>query len=240
VKPYYESGGITIYHGDCREILSKLPKDAADTVVTDPPYGVGMKAFDDDFLAAVGGFLMAPGQLAAVFMSPSRLMSFTQSVAASWTYERLLWMHKTADMAAPSHGWCMNSEAILIYSRKGARWPKQGNYRSDVYSVGPWERAGHPNGKPIEVVLDLIRRLGGKTVIDPFCGSGTTLRAAKDLGLNAIGIEKEERYCEMAAARMAQENLSFIPDATSTAVVRSTNLPGIGSVESAKGQGLSA
>ncbi len=206
MQPYYhdEAAGITIYCGDCREVLPRL---AADVLVTDPPYGVGLTSFVDDF-DAVGALDIAPGTLAAVFMSPRRVVALATALP-SWRFERLLWMHKTADIAAPWRGWCMNSEALVLCSRAGARWPKPANYRPDVYEVGPWERTGHPNGKPLSVVRDLIVRLvqPDAAVLDPFMGSGTTLRAAKDLGRRAIGIEINEAYCEIAARRLQQQVL---------------------------------
>lgn len=208
MEPFYDRDGITIYCGDCRDVLPLLPP--VDLVLTDPPYGVGLTSFVDDFAVSPEGINAAPGMLAAVFMSPRRVFEFV-SLLPSWSFERLLWMHKTADMAAPWRGWCMNSEAIIVLSRKGAAWPKPTDYRSDVYSVGPWERAGHPNGKPESVVRDLMRRLSppGALILDPFMGSGTTLRAAKDLGRRAIGIELEERYCAAAVRRLRQEVLPF-------------------------------
>lgn len=205
MKPYYDDGRVTIYHGDCRELPVLLER--VDAVVTDPPYGVGMKDFDDDFEATIDGLVMANAGLAAVFMSPRRVCELAARLKDAWKYERLLWMHKEADMAAPWRGWCMNSEAIMVLSAEEPWWPTPQTYRSDVYRVGPWERTGHPNGKPLAVVRDLVFRLAASSVIDPFMGSGTTLRAAKDLGIRAIGIEVEERYCEMAAKRMGQEVL---------------------------------
>lgn len=203
IQPYYEDESITIYHGDCRVVLPAL---TADVLVTDPPYGVGMDAYHDDFDVAVEGMAQAPGYAAAMFASPRRVYEAARRLDGYWKWERLLWMHKTADMAAPWHGWCMNSEAILILSRPEYKWPKASHYRSDVYTVGPWERGGHPNGKPLTVVTDLVSRMTviGSVVLDPFMGSGTTLVAAKALGRKAIGIEVEERYCEIAAKRLAQ------------------------------------
>lgn len=204
MKPYYEDDYVTLYHGDCREFHPQ-----ADCVVTDPPYGVGMNAFVDDFDVGCRGVdLPLSPSLAAVFTSPRRVPALVSSLK-SWKFERLLWMHKTADIAAPWRGWCMNSEAIGIFSRVDAKWPKPRNFRSDTYSVGPWERAGHPNGKPIDVVTDLVVRLCNETVYDPFSGSGTTLMAAKNLGLRAIGVEIEERFCEIAARRLSQEVLNL-------------------------------
>lgn len=207
MQPYFEQGGITIYHGDAREVLPLL--GVVDLVLTDPPYGVGMRAFDDDF-STVRYLDNGPGTLLGMFMSPRRIAD-TIHALPSWSFERLLWMHKTADIAMPWRGWCMNSEAIMLFSRRGATWPKPQDFRTDVYSVGPWERPQHPNGKPVSVVRDLVRRLSALdgVILDPFMGSGTTLRAAKDLGRRCIGVEIEERYCEIAALRLSQEVMDF-------------------------------
>jgi site-specific DNA-methyltransferase (adenine-specific) len=206
-EPYYSDDLVTLYHGDCRELL---PDITADVLVTDPPYGVGMDSFDDSLGAAITGVNLAPGSRAAVFMSPRTVFDFTAGLN-DWKPQRLLWMHKAADMAAPWRGWCMNSEAIVILAKPKAKWQKPIDYRSDVYRVGPWERAGHPCGKPLEVVTDLVRRLTfpHEVVLDPFAGSGTTLRAAKDLGIKAVGVEIDERYCELTASRLAQDVLDL-------------------------------
>lgn len=206
MTPYYDDGQISLYHGDCREMLPDL---AADVIVTDPPYGVGMAAFNDDF-SLVGALNQSTAMIAVVFISPRRVIDLAANLD-SWAFNRLLWMHKSADLAAPWRGWCMNSESIALFSRTGARWPKPQDYRTDMYSTGPWERAGHPNGKPLAVVRDLVRRTVGndQCVIDPFLGSGTTLVAAKELGRRAIGIEIEERYCEIAARRLQQSVMAL-------------------------------
>lgn len=207
MSPYYQDDAVTLYLGDCRELLPELD---ADVVVTDPPYGVGMLAFDDDFAAGVEGFNLAPGQRAAVFHSPRRILEFVNA-ASQWSFERLLWMHKMADLSMPWRGWCMNSEAIAIFSRSREGWPDPPSYRSDLYNVAPWGKVGHPNAKPPVVVGDLIDKLAAPddVVLDPFAGAGTTLMAAKARGRRAIGIEKEERYCEIAVARCSQEVLEL-------------------------------
>ena len=207
MKPYYEEKGITIYHGDCREILPTLP--LVDLVLTDPPYGVGLNAFDDDFTVGPEGLIKCQSSIAAVFMSPRRVVEFANAIAISWDFERILWMEKSADISFPWRGWLMNSEAILIFSKPNAQWREPERYSRDCYRVGPWGKQGHPNAKPPSVVRDIILKLGGDLILDPFMGSGTTLRAAKDLGLQAIGIEIEERYCEIAAKRLRQEVFDF-------------------------------
>jgi DNA modification methylase len=208
LTPYYSDDLVTIYHGDSREWLPP-----AQVLVTDPPYGMGMGSFTDDFDAAAPVLAACTATRAAVFMSPRRLPALIAVLeAGAWRYGRVLWMHKAADIAAPWRGWCMNSEAIVIADRPDVRWPKPTSYRSDVYRVGPWERDGkHPAAKPVAVVADLVERLStvDEVVLDPFMGSGTTLVAAKRTGRKAIGIEIEERWCEVAANRCRQETLGL-------------------------------
>jgi site-specific DNA-methyltransferase (adenine-specific) len=208
VNPYYQDDAVTIYHGDCREIL---PSMSADVMITDPPYGVGIdRTFDDDFEVGLWGVEHCPGDRAAVFHSPRAVVDLIRRVE-SWRIERLLWMNKIAMMKMPWRGWNMNGEVIVIASRTRQGWPDPPHYGSDCYQANPWGKNGHPCNKPPSVVTDLIAKLSlpGDVVIDPFVGSGTTLRSARDLGRKAIGIEVEERYCEMAARRLDQGVMDF-------------------------------
>ena len=105
----------------------------------------------------------------------------------------------------------MNSEAILIFSKPNIIWPKTTiKNRRDFYDL-PFRggKTGHPASKSLEIVRDLALRLSIDTILDPFLGSGTTLVAAKQLNRKAIGIEIEEKYCEIAVRRLAQEVMDF-------------------------------
>ena len=102
----------------------------------------------------------------------------------------------------PANGW--DGIAYLRNSTKKPGWNgggKHGNYIHPVISDGK-----HPTGKPVKIIQSLVERFtdSGETIFDPFMGSGTTLRAAKDLGRKAIGVEIEEKYCEIAAKRLVQ------------------------------------
>jgi site-specific DNA-methyltransferase (adenine-specific) len=213
--PYYDHAGIQIYHGDARDVLPQVP-DIADAVLTDPPYGVGMHAFIDDFSKVKTIVQRCGGGLAAIFMSPRRVVQLAQQLEPSWTFERVLWMHKVADISMPWHGWLMNSEAICLFSRSFAEWPDDVTYHRDVYDVAPWGTHGHPTSKPLWVVQDVLEKICRRAVLDPFMGSGTTLLAAKRLSRRAIGIDIEERYCELAANRLAQDILPLNTDAPLT------------------------
>lgn len=187
MKPYYEHAGITIYHGDCREILPTLG-NAAEAVITDPPYPDNPRVIWTDVAELASLAATLPGfyfwDAAALFPLP-----FTA---------RHIW-HKPNGQSSKQYECiyeCNGGLACRVF-RVAAILPN--------YTQFARECVDHPTQKP----LKLMSRLCGKfaTVLDPFMGSGTTLRAAKDLGRRAIGIEIEERYCEIAARRLSQEVL---------------------------------
>ena len=228
MKPYYERNGITIYHGDCREILPGLSANV-DIVVTDPPYGIaystGRRQRDtrsstrlvNDLLVALAPLLndtaaaLAPllNDTAALywFIAPARL-DVALPILRRWDIPNVLVWDKgncTAGDLQTTYG--QQWEAV-IYARKG-RGPLIGGRDRDIlrFSRGNTAEYLHPTQKPIALLAYLIGRHKGETILDPFMGSGTTLAAAKSLGRNAIGIEIDERYCEVAAKRLEQEVL---------------------------------
>jgi len=206
MKPYYESGGITIYHGDCREILPTLK---AGLVVADPPYGVGLeyasyldsldsaKLLYADFIAKAK--IAAPIVLTTVGCFDLELFLYS-TIPPKW---RLCW--RKGITSRPSAVGFTDWEPVFVYGDHVHR------NTHDLFTVQPEKMGafGHPCPKPIGFALWLIDRFSDpcSIVLDPFMGSGTTLRAAKDLGRRAIGIEIEEKYCEIAARRMGQEVL---------------------------------
>jgi DNA modification methylase len=198
VKPYYqdEASGITIYHGDCRDILPMLPK--VDLVLTDPPYG--MKKADWDELIPAGEWLPIARTLGrvAVFTGVRGLFDYPKP---DWT---LSWVRLASTQRNGVFGGFNNWEPILFYSG--------GHISNDTFSVPNIPDGGtgdHPTPKPLRLLLNLIARLDPQVVLDPFLGSGTTLVACKRLGRRGIGIEIEEKYCEIAAKRLEMERLEL-------------------------------
>ncbi len=206
MKPYFTDGTVTIYHGDCREILPQLDYDC---IVTDPPYGIGYAAqptkwqrrtkiqggrvagkgverWDDDTVDDVVDRIVSDGRPAIVWggnyyaLPPRRgwLCWFKPDAPPSMGSFELAWTNLDQNTRMIS---CSISSANA-------------------------ERLGHPNQKPARVMAWCLGFVSG-VICDPFLGSGTTLRVAKDAGRTAIGIEREERYCEMAARRMSQQTL---------------------------------
>ena len=212
MKPYYEEKGIVIYHADCREILPQLEK--VDLVLTDPPYGLDWKStgfqqnFKTDWKAAKSWDVRPDAPLMAVVKAAGR--------------EWIIW---GGNYLASDLGDC---KSPLVWDKQtGANNFADGEMAFTSFKTGTlrifrhqWcgafkdsergQRNCHPTQKPVALMAWSIKQAGSvSTILDPFMGSGTTLRAAKDLGLKAIGIEIEEKYCEIAAKRLAQEVLSF-------------------------------
>ena len=192
MKPYYEDGAVTIYHGDCREILPSLGPVAL--VVSDPPYPGYDKGWDVPDVAAILASIEAPVKI--VFwpvLTPSPLLDLTAEHVwhkpngqSRYHYERVL-----VSGSAPG---------AKVY-REAAILPNYLQYAAECVD--------HPTQKPLKLLRRIIAEHKGSPVLDPFMGSGTTLRAAKDLGRRAIGIEIEERYCEIAVRRCSQEVLGL-------------------------------
>ena len=195
MKPYYDDGQITIYHGDCREILPTL--EPVDLVLTDPPYGMKKAGWDQQIIP-VGSWLPDARKL-----GPTALFT---GVKGMFDYPKPDWIAAWVRVGSTQRNGSLqgfnNWEPILLYDV--AKVP------NDVFSVPNFpdaDASDHPTPKPQKLMRLILGRLATTTVLDPFMGSGTTLRAAKDLGLKAIGIEIEERYCEVAVKRLAQEVL---------------------------------
>jgi DNA modification methylase len=212
MTPYYSDDAVTIYHGDCREIV---PTIAADCVVTDPPYAINLEysgKFMDD---AIYLGELTKGVLAQLIASTERVV-ITPGVGNMYRYPEpkwvLCWFEAAGNGSGP-WGFC-TWQPVLVYGKdpylqdgKGRR-PDGRIFTSHVRSV---DTGDHPCPKPYDVMTWLVERTTRQadTILDPFMGSGTTLRAAKDLGRKAIGIEIEERYCEIAVKRLAQEVLAL-------------------------------
>ncbi len=225
MTPYYDEDGVTIYHGDCRDVLPVIGGEV-DAVVTDPPYKLSQEysaSTDSDNLLAVASIQMtAPlllerckaGAVAVVFYD-TRIMPFALDAfrRGGWRYLRHLTLYRRAGNAHQMHGWMSTSDFVLVLSKPGGRTEFFGPWEHDTYVKSQLEPESfnHPAQKPLGFLRSIVGNVSplGGVVLDPYMGSGTTLRAAKDLGRRAVGIEMEERYCEIAARRLQQGVLDF-------------------------------
>lgn len=200
MTPYYQDEWATIYHGDCREVGDI----EADATIADPPYNVGKdfgpltddnrpdyEAWTREWFTVVRSIVWKTVVFPGHGNLPMWLASFKPSAIGCW--------HKRGGGGRGLLGvegwepylyWCGDKGALGGNSVISAR--------TEVTDIG------HPTPKPVSLLESLVIKLRVDTVLDPFMGSGTTLVAAKNLGRKSIGIEIEERYCEIAAQRLSQ------------------------------------
>ena len=227
MKPFFQSNGITIYHADCRAVLPRLPASSIDAVITDPPYGIGYQSAQrklrpdlptsvtgDESLNSLRDSLPMIDQAlkadrhAYVFAAPMRIGEAVDAVAEYWRVKNVLvWDKGNAGSKGDClAGYSLNWEAI-VYANKGRR-PLYGKRPRCIYRYDwqAWRDPVHPTVKPEAIMQWLMQKSSeaGELVLDPFMGSGVTLLAAAALGRRAIGIELEERYCEVAAERLSE------------------------------------
>ena len=262
MRPYFEENGITIYHGDNREVLPALPSSSVGLVITSPPYNLG------EGMEEKGGFRVGHDgskwrknrwKYKSCAWKNSKIFDGYESYSDSLLYpEYVEWQKATLrecwrvidDAGAIFYNhkprvvrgevrlptalnpdlplrqvviWDRASgfnyttgaympmcEWVLIFAKENFKLRDKGaSGVGDVWRIAPELNTPHPAPFPLALPRQILSTTNASVVLDPFMGSGTTLRAAKDLGRKAIGIEIEERYCEIAAKRLAQGVLEF-------------------------------
>lgn len=217
MKPYYESGGVVVYHSTAEQVLPQLGR--FDLLLTDPPYGIGAdKGQASRANKRHGKALVASRDYGVTNWddSPPPRWLLEQAIEKSqWAvifggnYFHLppsrcwlVWDKVTGenDYADCELAWTNLDKAVRMISFQWKGMLTEPGVRKEYRS--------HPTQKPEPVIRwALLQAPDRSTVLDPFMGSGTTLVAAKRMGLSAVGIEREERYCEVAAERLSQDAL---------------------------------
>ena len=209
LKPYYKDDAVSIYLGDCKQLIPLLER--VDLILSDPPYGIQSWSAN-----STGGFMsVEEARLIAKWdkpVDPEFLINLARLAPC------ILWggNYHALPPSPRILVWDKNQQG-MHFSEVEIAWTNlAGTSRilncpiksQEIFGVGSIRE--HPTQKPLRLMTWCISLVQNADIIlDPFMGSGTTLRAAKDLGRKAIGIEIEERYCEIAAKRMAQEVFSF-------------------------------
>ena len=214
IKPYYEEPGITIYCADCRDVLPQL--EPVDLVLTDPPYGIGVDLAMHKKSGSQYGKSAAPA-------GKYEYSNWDKCAPENALIENIIDMGKKTILWGGNYFYLPPARCILV-------WDKQTDNGNNCFTDCElawtnldkpirikhhmWNgmlrknnepRYGHPTQKPLEIIKWCIFISGTTgTILDPFMGSGTTLRAAKDLGRRAIGIEIEQKYCDIAIERLRQ------------------------------------
>jgi DNA modification methylase len=232
-EPYYQDACVSLYLGDAREILPDVLPDERQVWLTDPPYSSG--GFQE--AGRAGGSIGKMGgatkndTIATDTLSTRGYMNLMRDVLRHSRHavevgiftDWRMWVNTTDAMEYAG----LTMRAMIVWSKGnngiGRPWRNQHELvaygmreasskdrvakHGNVIQCARSGNANHPTEKPLELVRKIVDNMGEELVVDPFVGSGTILRAAKDLGRRAIGIELDERYCEVAAQRMCQENL---------------------------------
>lgn len=224
--PYYEDDLVQLWHGDCLELTAWLE---GDVLVTDPPYGRnwrqgglhgarrpgGQPKRASDARDGIAGDKDTTTRDAALALwGDGPAVVFGDLMLAPPTGMKLVAIYrKPLDAGARGAIAGVRRDVEAIYFR-GAGWGSGIGGRSSVFAtrntlvgstVGVAKRSGgHPHAKPTDVLEDILTLCPPGVIADPFAGSGSILVAARQLGRRAIGVEVEERYCEMAARRLSQ------------------------------------
>ena len=231
-EPYYSDEFATLYHGDALGLLPTLPAGAAQHVVTDPPYilHAGSSSQRGSKTGGWADMMNAAHWYASWYTLASRAIGHAGSIWTFGNWRSLPVMLRAAidtdaiaatsclvwdkDWIGPAGPQSLRSqhELCLVLAREGFRLPDRGQGDVLRVKVGSHKPTGHPAEKPARLLRRIVELTGaqpGDLVIDPFAGSGTTGVAAKSVGVRSILIEAEERWCEVAARRLAQGVLDF-------------------------------
>ncbi len=198
MKPYFQDEWVTIYNGDCREIVPTLGR--FDLLLTDPPYGRNgeepfavtetVLAFDQWDAAAVildwRNPIRGPRKVGEIVWQYGWVSGFRAKAKAGVCHT-----HNTVHLLGDAKRMRFTDGSIVL-RQPGFSSPRHCSFAA---------KSGHPYEKPVPFLRWLLQRIEGDTVLDPFAGSGTTGRAAKDLGRKAVLVELEERYCEISAKK---------------------------------------
>lgn len=214
IRPYYQDAAVTIYHGDNRVIMPQLAP--FDLLLTDPPYGIGADAtMHKQGGTKYGKAAAAKRDYAATDWDKNPVDEWVMFLARRLGRKQIIFGGNYYDLP-PTRCWLVwdkvNGEnefadCELAWTNLDKAVRKREHMWNGMIRKGGEDRE-HPTQKPLEVISWALQLAGDvTTVLDPWAGSGTTGRACKDLGKRCVLIEREERYCEVAAKRMEQEVL---------------------------------
>jgi site-specific DNA-methyltransferase (adenine-specific) len=221
MKPYYQDDQATIYNADSVEVLCEL-RESFDLVVADPPYTTGIVSFGENSKASGWGDIMNSAHFNAAWLREcKRLLENAQG--AAWVFNSwkslpilarasfeiqwpiisvLIWDKEW--IGPGSRGLRPSYELAALFAHNQFSLKNRGLPDIWRHKWSSHKPNGHPAEKPVSLIARIIRESGSRRVLDPFLGSGTTLEAAKQEGVVGVGIEIEERWCEVAAKRLQQ------------------------------------
>jgi site-specific DNA-methyltransferase (adenine-specific) len=220
--PYWSDGNVTLYHGDCRELLPSLPY--ADILVTDPPYASAAATATTGWAKQKWGgnwgdmslvTLMTEATLGAAKLRAEHEIYWfadhlSYAVLVPVFFRRypllqsIIWDRDMLGMGA----YYRKQTEFIIYCRTRNAPDFASKNARDLLRIKPdYSEREHEAQKPLRLMVELLSNSATGTVLDPYAGAGTTLVAARILGRKAIGVEIEERHCETIARRLSQATL---------------------------------
>lgn len=226
MKPYYDNGTVTIYHGDCRDVAAHLPPQSVDLLLTDPPYGMafvsgktaakltvksdgvrqGIRVVRSGLNALEPTF--AEDMHALVFCHWESWPDFYDNLCHLFSIRNaLIWWKSGGGMGDLRHEYAKDYEILLFGARSRGRELRGTRAGAVLRHNRVTAKERHvPFEKPVPLLAELIERHAppGGLVLDPFLGSGSTLAAARLTGRRVVGIELDEQRCEIAASRLDQ------------------------------------
>ena len=225
---YYQDEQVTLYHGDCLDVLSEIERESVDVVLTDPPFFMPathyssrtqwqrswgdtsiLAAFWSQCLDAIVPTLRLTGHLVAFCDGSSYPVFYPETYRRFDALRSLVWDKGRIGMGSPYR----NQHELLIAARWASSHRTDQRGVADVFKYPPVSSGNrlHPVDKPVALLCDLLRPIAPASalVLDPFAGGGSTLMAARESGMKAVGIETEERYCEVIAKRLSQGAFDF-------------------------------
>ena len=249
--PYYQDDYVTLYHGDCLEVLPSISKEPGRIIVTSPPYNMGLvpggngrgmyrpsasrkggrfrdgyeDAHDDAMpqdeynewqrgcLSAMWGVLADDG--AIFYNHRQRIEHGTVRLPLDMNFpvplRQIITWDRGTGIAPSLRHYCPVAEWVFLFAKPDFHMrDHSASGTGDVWRLGmAQEKHNHPAPFPLSLPMRAIQTTAAKTILDPFVGSGTSLVAARLAGIAAVGIEKSERYCEIAATRLSQDVLDF-------------------------------
>lgn len=231
MKPYYADEWVTLYHGDAFDVMAEFERESFAHCVTDPPYilQAGSSSQKGSKTGGWADMMNASHWYAAWYRIVSGLIPHSGSIWTFGNWRSLPVMQRAAIDAGITAASCLvwdkdwigpagpqqlrsQHELCLVLAREGFTQPDRSQGDVLRIKVGSHKPTGHPAEKPVRLlrrVIELTGAGGDDVILDPFTGSGTAAVAAKELGLRCVAIEAEERWCEVAAKRLAADLLDF-------------------------------
>jgi len=215
---FFKDDLCEIHNGDSRDLLPSMPSGI---VITDPPFNIGYK-YDqhkdrmrlDEYQNLLKATLVCPCVIihypeqiisASVILSeiPTRIVAWVYPSNTGRMYRSIAWFGNVPNFKRGGQPYKNPKDKRVRKLIAAGRQCRLYDWWeiNQVKNVSK-EKTGHPCQMPLEVMMRIIRITDCKLVIDPFCGSGTTLLAAKKLGIKSIGIDKSPAYCQIAADRV--------------------------------------